>query len=121
LQGAITHPLTATSRTQRRGPDGRPTAELAARFIKANDRLTALERLEIYNRMYWYRILDCFHDDCPGCARRSVTAVRAAGERIWRKPRSRSRCEISGTAGEFIRAEPQWRRRARAGGRHRAL
>ena len=40
--------------------------EVAAGFIKPNDRLTSLERLEIYNRQYWFRMKDCFYDDYPG-------------------------------------------------------
>ena len=41
----------------------------AGDYITANDRLTARERLEIYSRSYWYRILDSLYDDYPGlCA-----------------------------------------------------
>jgi hypothetical protein len=41
----------------------------AKRFIKPNDRLTSTERLAIYHRQYWYRILDSFNEDFPGlCA-----------------------------------------------------
>ncbi len=32
--------------------DGRPLANVAAEFIKPNDRLTSLERLQIYRRSY---------------------------------------------------------------------
>jgi len=39
---------------------------VAAGFIKPNDRLTSFERLEIYNRQYWNRIMDCFYTDYPG-------------------------------------------------------
>ncbi len=38
----------------------------AAEYIAPNDRLSARERLQIYSRSYWYRILDSFHDDFPG-------------------------------------------------------
>ncbi len=62
----VSRPLNAASRTQRRWTDGRPTAAVAAQIAKPNDRLTALERLEIYNRMYWFRVLDSLYDDCPG-------------------------------------------------------
>ena len=31
-----------------------------------NDRLTSLERIEIYNKQYWFRLLDCLYDDYPG-------------------------------------------------------
>lgn len=38
-------------------------------LVKPNDRLTATERLAIYHRQYWYRILDSFNEDFPGlCA-----------------------------------------------------
>jgi hypothetical protein len=35
-------------------------------FVKPNDRLTSFERLEIYNRQYWFRVLDSFYEDYPG-------------------------------------------------------
>ena len=38
----------------------------AADYIAPNDRLTSHERLEIYSRSYWYRILDSLYDDFPG-------------------------------------------------------
>jgi hypothetical protein len=38
----------------------------AARFIKPGPRLDSFERLEIYNRQYWFRLLDCLADDYPG-------------------------------------------------------
>lgn len=40
----------------------------ADELLKPNDRLTALERLEIYSRSYWFRIIDCLYDDFPGLA-----------------------------------------------------
>jgi hypothetical protein len=38
----------------------------AEAFIKPNAHFTAHERLEIYARQYWFRLLDCLHDDYPG-------------------------------------------------------
>lgn len=38
----------------------------AAQIIKPNDRLSSLERLQIYSRSYWFRILDSFTEDFPG-------------------------------------------------------
>jgi len=38
----------------------------AARYIKPNDRLTSFERLEIYNRQYWLRVLAALAEDFPG-------------------------------------------------------
>lgn len=71
---AVMQPLTASERMQRRAPDGRPMRAYAARFIKPNDRLTSFERLEIYNRQYWFRLLSSMVEDFPGL--RSVLGGR---------------------------------------------
>jgi hypothetical protein len=47
----------------------------AGQIIKPNDRLTANERLEIYARSYWFRILDSLYDDFPGL--RAILGPRA--------------------------------------------
>lgn len=40
-----------------------------AGYVKPNDRLTSLERLEIYNRQYWFRVIDSMYEDFGGlCA-----------------------------------------------------
>jgi hypothetical protein len=62
----IMRPLGPDWRTQRRWSDGRRTAEIVESFIKPNDRLTSLERIEIYNRQYWFRLIDSLYDDFPG-------------------------------------------------------
>ena len=46
-----------------------------AAYIKPNDRLSSTERLEIYSRCYWFRILDSLYDDFPGL--RAVLGSRA--------------------------------------------
>jgi hypothetical protein len=66
MASAVMRPLTRGGRQQSRWGDGRPMQKVAACFIKPNDRLTSFERLEIYNRQYWFRLLDCFYDDFPG-------------------------------------------------------
>jgi len=63
---AVMQPLTSSERMQRTAPDGRPMRAYAARFIKPNDRLTSFERLEIYNRQYWFRLLSSMVEDFPG-------------------------------------------------------
>jgi hypothetical protein len=35
-------------------------------LVKPNSRLSSFERLEIYNRSYWSRVLDAFSEDFPG-------------------------------------------------------
>lgn len=65
----IRQPLTASERTRKRTLDGRSTKEIVERIIKPNDRLTSVERLEIYNRAYWFRILASLAEDFQGlCA-----------------------------------------------------
>ncbi len=46
----------------------RPTAAArkAVALIKPGPTLPSFERLEIYNRQYWFRLLDCLYDDYPG-------------------------------------------------------
>src|SRR3954466_10627551 len=63
---AIIRPLAPGYRMQRTWDDGRPTSAVVGEFIKPNDRLTSFERIQIYNKQYWFRILDCFLDDYPG-------------------------------------------------------
>jgi hypothetical protein len=63
---AIMQPLTRTERMQRSAPGGGLMRSYAARYIKPNDRLTSFERLEIYNRQYWFRLLSSMREDFPG-------------------------------------------------------
>jgi hypothetical protein len=63
---AVMQPLTESERMQVKAPDGRAMRSYAARFIKPNDRLTSFERLEIYNRQYWFRLLSSMTEDFPG-------------------------------------------------------
>jgi hypothetical protein len=63
---AIRRPLSRNNAMQRRWTDGRSTQQVVSQFIKPNDRLTSLERIELYNKQYWFRLLDCLYDDYPG-------------------------------------------------------
>jgi hypothetical protein len=63
---AVMTPLSRSERMRRVAPDGRSLAAVASKIIKPNDRLSSFERLEIYNRQYWFRVLDSFADDFPG-------------------------------------------------------
>ena len=63
---AVMQPLTRSERMQQAAPNGKPMRSYAARFIKPNDRLTSFERLEIYNRQYWFRLLSSMIEDFPG-------------------------------------------------------
>lgn len=63
---ALFRPLTAGDGLQPTWSDGRTTRSVVEEFVKPNDRLTAMERVEIYARSYWFRVLDCLYDDYPG-------------------------------------------------------
>ena len=68
MSAAVMQPLTRTDTMQQKTRDGRSMKKEAAAFIKPNDRLTSFERLEIYNRQYWFRIISAFAEDFPGLA-----------------------------------------------------
>jgi hypothetical protein len=63
---AVMTPLTRSERMRTVAPDGRLMRTVANQIIKPNDRLTSFERLEIYNRQYWFRVLSAFAEDFPG-------------------------------------------------------
>jgi hypothetical protein len=63
---AVMTPLTRSERMRAVAPDGRSMRAVANQIIKPNDRLTSFERLEIYNRQYWFRVLSAFAEDFPG-------------------------------------------------------
>ncbi|MGC8550275.1 MAG: DNA-binding domain-containing protein [Acidobacteriaceae bacterium] len=66
MAAAIMHPLTSGDTMTRRRRDGALNRTEADSIIKPNDWLTSFERLEIYNRMYWFRLYGCFEEDFPG-------------------------------------------------------
>jgi hypothetical protein len=63
---AVMQPLTKSEHMQEKAPGGGKMRAYASRFIKPNDRLTSFERLEIYNRQYWFRLFSALADDFPG-------------------------------------------------------
>jgi hypothetical protein len=63
---AVMQPLTPSEHMSKRAPNGEAMSQHAARFIKPNDRLTSFERLEIYNRQYWWRLMSSLAEDFPG-------------------------------------------------------
>ena len=66
MAAAVMLPLTADEQMRDRTADGRSTAEIAESFIAPNSRLTAFERLVIYNRQYWFRVLGALAEDFAG-------------------------------------------------------
>ncbi|MGD0154466.1 MAG: DNA-binding domain-containing protein [Terracidiphilus sp.] len=74
MAAAVMQPLTPDEGMRPTAPDGRPMTDVAASFIAPNSRLTAFERLEIYNRQYWFRVLGALAEDFP--ALRAVIGSR---------------------------------------------
>jgi len=115
LQRLMTHalvrPLAPGFRLQKTWIDGRATAEVAEEFLKPNDRLTSFERLEIYNRMYWFRLMGVVTADCPGLAgllgeRKFDRLVQAY---LAKYPsRSFTLRNLCSRLPGFIKAEPRW-------------
>jgi len=65
MAAAVMSPLTHDDE-MRREVDGRDVESEVAEYIKPNSKLTSFDRLEIYNRQYWFRILDALAEDFPG-------------------------------------------------------
>ncbi len=63
-------------------PDGRSMRAVASQIIKPNDRLTSFERLEIYNRQYWFRVLVCVR---RRFSRVCAPSWEAAASTLWPK------------------------------------
>jgi hypothetical protein len=64
--GALFRPLVKDDALDPVWIDGRDMHAVADEFIKSSARLSAFERLEIYSRSYWFRLLECLYDDYPG-------------------------------------------------------
>ena len=108
---AVFRPLTTDDGMQPRWIDGRKTSALAESFIKPNDRLSSFDRLEIYNRVYWFRVLDCLYDDYPGLRavlgeRKFMKAITAY---LTKYPSASFTLRNLGSRLEqFLRDEPRW-------------
>ena len=108
---AVMQPLTSTERMQRRAPGGGSMKRYASRFIKPNDRLTSFERLEIYNRQYWFRVLSALSEDFPGL--RAVIGDRpfdamAKAYLVANPSRSFTLRDLGSRLESWLRKNPEW-------------
>jgi hypothetical protein len=83
---------------QRTAPGGGRMSDYASRYIKKNDRLTSFERLEIYNRQYWFRVLASMAEDFPG-----LRAILGQ----WRFD-DMYRAYLAECPSRFVHAEESW-------------
>src|SRR5471032_3186880 len=107
---AVGRPLTRDDGMQAAWTDGSPTADIAATFIKPNDRLTSFERLQIYNQQYWWRLLASFAEDYNGLRavlgarkfdRLAVAYIETWGSQSWTMRNLGRQLE------DFLRAHPE--------------
>jgi len=117
MAAAVMAPLTPDEEMRSESSDGRPMAQVASSFIAPNSRLSPFERLEIYNRQYWFRILGALHEDFP--ALRGVVGSRtfdalAVAYLTAYPSRSFSLRNLGSRLPEWLTANPQF-----AGRRHR--
>ncbi|HEV2324932.1 MAG TPA: DNA-binding domain-containing protein [Terracidiphilus sp.] len=117
MAAAVMRPLTGDEEMQKYAPDGRAMAAVAESFIAPNSRLSAFERLEIYNRQYWYRVLGALAEDFPGL--RAVVGSRrydalAVAYLTAHPSRSFSLRNLGSKLPEWLEANP-----VHAGRRHR--
>ena len=75
MMAALMVPLGRNARVARKTANGKSMAAEAASIIKPNDRMSSIERLEVYSRGYWFRLLDSFTEDFPGL--RAINPLRA--------------------------------------------
>jgi hypothetical protein len=111
MAAAVMRPLAAGGGMQSKWRDGRSMGKVSGQFIKPNDRLTSFERLEIYNRQYWFRLKDCFYEDYPGL--RAILGERRferlACAYLTRHPsRSFTLRNLGRDLIGFLEAEPHW-------------
>jgi hypothetical protein len=108
---AIMQPLTPSEHMSKRAPSGEPMSKHAATFIKPNDRLTSFERLEIYNRQYWWRLMASLAEDFPGLqAILGNRRFEALGKAYLTRHPSRSFTlrNLGRDLEPWLRKNPQW-------------
>lgn len=63
---ALSTPLDSEEGISDRTAGGESMQEVVEEIVKPNDRLSSVERLEIYSRSYWFRILSSLNEDFVG-------------------------------------------------------
>ncbi len=117
MAAAVMMPLTADEEMRATAPDGRAMEEVAASFIAPNSRLNPFERLEIYNRQYWFRVMGALAEDFP--ALRAVVGGRqfealSIAYLTAHPSRSFTLRNLGSKLVEWLAAHPQWTGRRQA-------
>jgi hypothetical protein len=108
---AVMQPLTRADNMRRRNSRHQVMTEVAGSFIAPNDRLTSFERLEIYNRQYWFRVRDALSEDFPGLrAILGTKRFRAMTEAYLTECPSRSFTlrNLGSRLPQWLGSHPEW-------------
>ncbi|HET6207348.1 MAG TPA: DNA-binding domain-containing protein [Terracidiphilus sp.] len=111
MAAAVMAPLTADEEMRATAADGRAMTDVAASFIAPNSRLSAFERLEIYNRQYWFRVLGALAEDYP--ALRAVVGTSrfealSIAYLTAHPSRSFTLRNLGSKLVEWLQANPKW-------------
>lgn len=117
MAAAVMQPLTRDEDMRTISADGRDMHAVAESFVAPNSKLSSFERLEIYNRQYWYRVLGALAEDFP--ALRALVGSRAfeamsIAYLTAHPSRSFTLRNLGSRLAEWLAANPQF-----AGRRHR--
>ncbi len=93
------------------GRDDKQSRQTNVDYIKPNDRLKSIERLEIYSRSYWYRIIDSMFEDFPGLL--AVLGMRAFNKMVRAyladcPSRSYTLRDLGGRLGKWLARNPKY-------------
>jgi hypothetical protein len=75
--GKVVRPLTPDQHMRLEGEPGTELAEIDS-VISPNTKLSAFERLEVYNRQYWFRLFEAMDQDYPALS-------KLLGQNLFRK------------------------------------
>lgn len=111
MAAAVMQPLTRAENMRKRNFQHQLMSEVAGSFIAPNDRLTSFERLEIYNRQYWFRVMDALSEDFPGLrAILGAKRFRAMTEAYLTECPSRSFTlrNLGSRLSQWLGSHPEW-------------
>lgn len=107
----VTQPLDANDRSPSIFPDGSSAEAAAERLLTRSAALTSLQRAELYNRQYWFRLIDGLVEDFPGLYRLLGAGAfcQMAVAYLGKYPsRSFTMRYLGAHLATFLRENPSW-------------
>src|ERR1700760_2388098 len=111
VAAVVMQPLTPQEGMRRRTLDGRSIKAESETLIKPNRVLSSFERLEVYNRQYWFRVLSSLAEDFSGLrtvigARKFEGLIRAYLTEC--PPESFTLRNLGSRLEDWLLANPKW-------------